>query len=74
VAIKRLPILADAGKHGASGRVDDEGPDGHSVSGLATAGGANVEAVGAATSNVAFNRALVTVHDVLSVVRDALLA
>ena len=74
VAVQRLPILADAGEHGTSRRVQNEGPHVQEVSGLADAGGADVEAAGDAGRDGAVRGALVAVHDEPRVVRDGLLA
>ena len=74
VAVQCLPVVADAGEHGAAGRVQNEGPYGHSVAGLGPACGAYVEAVGGSSSDGAVGSALVAVHDELGVVRDGLVA
>jgi len=74
VAVQCLPVVADAREHGATGRVQNEGPYGHSIAGLGPACGAYVEAGGGSSSDGTLGSALVAVHDELGVVRDGLVA
>ena len=77
VAVQRLPVVADTGEHGAAGSVENEGPHGHGIPGLGPARGADVESGGRSTATItsrsgAVTGTLVTVHDELGVVGDAL--